>query len=136
MGQKVFILNHEQMKEKFPYLATSEDRIGTYQEVNAGYISPRKMVKVQKLLAGQGGCDIINDIVKRISPIGSAWYEIEAEKSGHVIRGKKVLVATGCFTHSRDLLPKGLELKILPAGITSLYVREIYSNNQHSQHLS
>ena len=122
LGEKLHRFDPQEMAEKFPYLSTKENHTGTYMPVNSGYINPRQMKKAQKLLAERGGCDVINDVVKRVIPIGRDGYEIEVESSGQLIKGKKVLAATGCFTHCRDLLPRGMELDIDRNGTTILLV--------------
>ena len=86
------------------------------------------MVAAQKTAAMRAGCDVIDDVVKRITPIGSEGYEIEAERSGQRIRTQKVLLATGSFTESRDLLPKDLKPLVNPSSVTVLLVRI------HSEH--
>ena len=74
------------------------------------------------MAAKKAGCDVITDVVKRITPIGSCGYEIEAERSGQRIRGKKVLLATGSFTESRNLLPMNLQPLVTPSSVTVLLV--------------
>ena len=121
LGEKLERLSRQEMAEKFPFLSTKDNHTGTYMAVNSGYINPRQMKKAQ-LLAKQGGCDVINDVVKRVIPIGGWGYQIEVEGSGELIRGRKVMVTTGCFTHCRDLLPVGMELDINRNGTTILLV--------------
>ena len=74
------------------------------------------------MAAKKAGCDVMDDVVKRITPIGSEGYEIEAERSGQPIRTKKVLLATESFTESRDLLPRNLQPLVTPSSVTVLLV--------------
>ena len=119
------VLDHKELKERFPILSeamVTENQAGLLTLSDSGHISPRRMIMAQKILATRAGCDVINDVVKRVVPIGGEGYEIEAECSGQRIRGKKMLLAPGCFLRSRDLLPKGLQLKMDPITFTILLV--------------
>ncbi len=122
LGLRLEHLNHHELKDKFPFLAPGKSREGIFMPEKSGYVNPRQMLKAQKLLAQKRSCDVIDDVVKRVTPIGSGGFEVEAERSGHVITGRKVLVATGCFTHSRQLLPVGKQLDIKVDGTTVLLV--------------
>ena len=128
LNEPVQILDHEELKKRFPYLATSHIHEGIYTNQKSGHISPRNLVAAQKMAAKKAGCDVINDVVKRIMPIGSGGYEIEAEMGGQRIRTKKVLLATGSFTDSRDLLPKNLQPLVIPSSVTVLLVNNLQFN--------
>ncbi len=80
------------------------------------------MVEAQIKAAIMAGCDIIYDIVQRIVPIGQHGYQIQAEKTKTVFRTKRVLLATGAFTHNTNLLPKQYILDMETIGITVLLV--------------
>ena len=117
-------LDHMEIKKRFPYLGIMNIHEGVYTNKNSGHISPRNLVTAQKMAARKGGCDIINDVVTKVTPIGPGGYQIEAERSGQVIKGKKILLATGCFTESRDLLPRNLKPLVNPMSITVLLVSD------------
>ena len=121
----VEVLDHKELKERFAIVSetmATENQAGLLTLSNSGHINPRRVIIAQKILATRTGCDVINDVVKRVVPIGGEGYEIEAERSGQRIRGKKVLLTPGCFMRSRDLLPKGLQLKMDPITFTILLV--------------
>ncbi len=129
MKEEIDVLTHKDLKRKFPYLATSSQHEGVYTSRKSGHIDARTMVKAQKQMAMLKGCDIIDDIVHRITPIGSEGsvkgdktYQIEAERSGKTFHAKKVLLTTGAFVHSRDLLPAGWKLDLMTSGIAVLLV--------------
>ena len=121
----VEVLDQKELKERFPFVSetmVTQNQGGLLTLSDSGHINPRRMITAQKILATRAGCDVINDVVKRVVLIGGEGYEIEAERSGQRIRGKKVLLAPGCFMRSRDLLPKGLQLKMDPITFTILLV--------------
>ena len=130
LNEPVQILDHEDLRKRFPYLVTSQIHEGVYTNQKSGHISPRNLVTAQKIAARKAGCDITKDVVKRITPIGSGGYEIEAEMSGQRIRTKKVLLAAGSFTESRDLLPKNLQPLVTPSSVTVLLVNNPQFNHQ------
>ena len=115
-------LDHLDLQKRFPFLTINEKHAGLFSQDKSGCINPRNLIKAQKELAVRGGCQITNDIVKRVTPLGSEGYEVEVESSGHVIRGKKVLLTAGCFTESRNLLPKGIKLNMQAVTFTILLV--------------
>ena len=119
------VLDPKELRERFPIVTETmmtQNQAGLLTISNSGHINPRKMIMAQKILATRGGCDVINDVVKKVIPIGSGGYEIEVEESCQRIKGKKVLLAPGCFIRSRDLLPKGLQLQMDPITFTILLV--------------
>ena len=122
LQESVEILNYMELKKSFPYLSTVDTHEGVYTNNKSGHISPRNLVTAQKIAARKRGCDVINDVVKKITLIDSGACEIEAEKSGQVIKGKKILLATGCFTESRNLLPKNLKPLVDSMSTTVLLV--------------
>ena len=128
LNEPVQILDHQELKKRFPYLAISHIHEGVYTNQKSGHISPRNLVTAQKIAAKNAGCDVIDDVVKRITPIGSGGYEIEAEGSGQRIRTKKVLLATGSFIESRDLLPKNLQPLVTTSSVTVLLVNNLQFN--------
>ena len=125
LNEETTAFNSQNLKEKFPYLGTCPSLEGVYAARNAGHISPKNLIKAQQLLARQGGCDVMNDVVNRITVIGSGEFVLETEHSENRIKAKKILLTTGCFTNARELLPYELELKLDLFGITILLVRHI-----------
>ncbi len=122
LQEPVEVLESRELKRRFPYLAIENIHEGVYTSKKSGHISPRNMVAAQKMAARKAGCDVIDDVVARVIPIGSGGYQVEAERSGLVFRTKKVLLATGCFTECRDLLPKNLKPLIQVQSVSVLLV--------------
>ena len=123
--QEMEVLDPKELRDRFPIVTetmATENQAGLLTVRDSGHINPRRMIMAQKILATRAGCDVINDVVKKVIPIGSGGYEIEVEGSVQRIRGKKVLLAPGCFMRSRDLLPKGIQLKMDPITFTILLV--------------
>ncbi len=123
LNQPVDVLPFSQLRLMWPDLAIDETWEGVYTNHKSGHISPRNLVAAQKEAARLAGCDIIDDIVKRLTPIGSAHYQIEVERSGRLYRSQKVLLATGAFTEFRSLLPQGLKPDLTKMGVMVLLVR-------------
>ena len=122
LKEGIVVLNSEHLKKQFPYLGACETLEGVYAPRNAGHISPRNLIQAQQLLARRNGCDVINDVVNRITVLGSGDFQLQTENSETTITAKKVLLTTGSFTNARELLPYQLELKLHLYGITVLLV--------------
>eukprot|EP00961_Rhodomonas_salina_P003828 52732-Rhodomonas_salina.2 len=116
-------LSHEQLRTRFPYLSFPPGSVGVYEtEVSfvpglafagAGYLSARKLVQAQTVLAEKGGCHVISEEATSVEKIqggsqnsGSELFEVTL-KGGSKVLSKKVLVAVGAFVNSRKLLPAG-----------------------------
>ncbi len=106
LQEKAAILDRHTLRKQFPFLFLYDTQVGIYTPERSGHISARRMVKAQTEAARMAGCDIIDDVIQRIISVGSHEYQIEAEKTKAIFRARKILLATGAFTHNRDLLPK------------------------------
>ena len=122
LKEGIVVLNSEHLKKQFPYLGACATLEGVYAPRNAGHISPRNLIQAQQLLARRNGCDVINDVVNRITVLGSGDFQLQTENSETTITARKVLLTTGSFTNARELLPYQLELKLHLYGITVLLV--------------
>ena len=122
LKEEIVELNSEHLKKQFPYLGTCATLEGVYAPRNSGHISPRNLIQAQQLLARRSGCDVIYDVVNRITVLGSGDLQFETKNSESTIKTKKVLLTTGSFTNARELLPYQLELKLDLYGITVLLV--------------
>ena len=88
----------------------SDHSCGILTERDAGYINPRDMVDALQSCAEKSGCDIIDDVVKRIIPSREVdGYNVLITDSGRLFYSRKVLLATGAFTHCRRLLPPDVQ---------------------------
>ncbi len=104
------ILQGKDLHSRFPYFRFLSNEEGIYSATRSGYVSPRNVVKMEKLLAIRKGCTVIDDVVNSIKD-GNGGHVIQTD-DGRIFRSRKVLVTTGAFTHCRDLLPKGFKPKM------------------------
>ena len=73
LNEPVQILDHQELRKRFPYLATSQIHEGVYTNQKSGHISPRNLVTAQKMAAKKAGCDVINDVVKTHHAYWFGW---------------------------------------------------------------
>ncbi|XP_033630824.1 uncharacterized protein LOC117292780 [Asterias rubens] len=100
------------IQQLYPYIDISADSPnGILAQTNAGYLIARDYVKAQTLVARRQGCDVITDVVNRVTNglAGDDHVLVETE-GGKKLRAKRVLLCTGAFTHFKDLLPEGCKL--------------------------
>ena len=102
------ILSPDELKSTFPYLNLPSSDIGVFEDQDAGYINPRKLVEAQKLIASRQGCTYVDDVVNQVTRVihsdGTYAMNVVTEK-GKNISCNRVLLATGAFSTFRDLLP-------------------------------
>jgi sarcosine oxidase len=89
--------------------------MGLYQPHTGGHVSPRRQVQAQVTVAAQQGTQVIPAIVHSVQQVdGHVAVRTEA---GETYRAAHVLVATGGFSNTKQLLPRRLE--------TAVYARTI-----------
>ena len=110
VGVKTSKLTAIEIRSRFPFLSVSDNADGLLETKTAGHISPRAMVKAQSKLAENAGAELVSDEVVKIYKAGSG-IEIELV-SGKILKGEKVLVATGGFTSACGLSPVNLNLRV------------------------
>jgi sarcosine oxidase len=98
------------LRERFPSLAFAADSVGLYQPHTAGHVSPRAQVQAQTAVAAQQGATIIRDTVHTVRQVAGG-IEVSTE-AGHTYHGVKVLVATGGFSNTKQLLPCPLNMTV------------------------
>ena len=110
----------------------SDHSCGILTERDAGYINPRDMVDALQSCAEKSGCDIIDDVVKRIIPSREVdGYNVLITDSGRLFYSRKVLLATGAFTHCRRLLPPDVQPDVtLQAEAIAMVYTYTYTNIQ------
>ena len=91
------------LAERFPFLRSTAGMQGYFEPRNAGYISPRRLVRAQTIAAERAGAGIIDEPALGISESGSG-VTIRT-RSGHV-EAERVLVAAG--GHTQSLLGRSL----------------------------
>ncbi|WP_179298090.1 NAD(P)/FAD-dependent oxidoreductase [Mesorhizobium carmichaelinearum] len=91
------------LAERFPFLKSTAGMRGYFEPRNAGYISPRRLVRAQTIAAERAGARIIDEPALGISESGSG-VTIRT-RSGRV-EAERVLVAAG--GHTQSLLGRSL----------------------------
>ena len=79
-----------------------------YEAAPSGYINPRAMVQAQVAVAQQQGVEIVRQVAVQVQDVGT--HVAVGLDNGEVLSAKKVLLATGAFTHCFDLLPRPVDL--------------------------
>ncbi|MBR1189803.1 FAD-dependent oxidoreductase [Bradyrhizobium sp. AUGA SZCCT0160] len=95
------------LAERFPFLRSTAGVQGYFQPRNAGYISPRRLVRAQTIAAERAGARIIDEPALGISE-SSAGVTIRT-RSGSV-EAERVLVAAG--GHTQSLLGRSLGVTV------------------------
>ena len=90
-------LDHEELLAKFPYFAFETDVLGVFEKLNAGHISPRKLVQAQTKCAVKAGATVLDNVARGIDEIGD---QVVVKTATEKLSFDRVLVATGGFTES------------------------------------
>ena len=97
------LLDRAALRARFPWFDLPETSAGVFEARNAGYVDPRKLVAAQVVcMEKAGGISILDDVVSVTDAGGRASVTL---KSGDVVTGGRVLVATGGFSRVPGLLP-------------------------------
>lgn len=98
------LLDRAELRARFPWFDLPETSAGVFEAKGAGYVDPRKLVAAQIVCVEKaGGVCILEDVVS-VTDAGE-WATVTL-KSGEVVTGGRVLVATGGFSRAPGLLPK------------------------------
>lgn len=89
--------NDTGLAERFPYLGSTAGMQGYFEPQNAGYISPRRLVRAQTIAAERAGARIINEPALAISETGSG---VTIRTRSGSVDAERVLVAAGGHTQS------------------------------------
>jgi sarcosine oxidase len=115
MNVEIEDLDHDALRERFPYLSYTPGSTAVLQSNNAGYINPRRLLEAQQKISIANGTTLIRDIVANLRRDGE--QVVISTHSGESLRANKVLVATGAYTNASGLLPNKLDVKIRAAMI-------------------
>lgn len=85
------------LAERFPFLKSTTGMLGFFEPHDAGYISPRRLVRAQTIAAERAGARIVNEAVLGISEHGSG---VTIRTRSGDIDAERVLVAAGGHTQS------------------------------------
>ncbi len=115
-------LDAKGIRIRYPYLSVAADSDGLVESADAGYISPRAMVKAQSTLARQAGADLINEVVSGLRPVHRG-VEIQTSQ-GSIIKTEKVLIATGAFTSACGFSSMDLGLKVFARTVVLVRIED------------
>jgi sarcosine oxidase len=95
--------NDAGLAERFPFLRSTAGMQGYFEPQNAGYISPRRLVRAQTIAAERAGARITNEPALGISESGSG---VTIRTRSGSVEAERVLVAAG--GHTQSLLGQSL----------------------------
>lgn len=110
LGVAVEMLSDAALKSRFRYFDFGSDCEGVYEEKNAGYVNPRRLVEAQSLLAEKAGARVIRRTAVSVREEGG--LAIVTTDDGAVYTAERVLVAAGGFSINENLVPRPLDLKV------------------------
>ncbi|XP_042912375.1 uncharacterized protein [Parasteatoda tepidariorum] len=96
-SQLLDISSKSLFSKEFPYMKFDSYKYAFF-DTTSGHVSPREIIKAEKLVAEKNGCHIIDDIVKDIKEVDHQLIEIITE-SQRLIRTNKLLICAGAFTN-------------------------------------
>lgn len=91
------------LAKRFPFLQSTAGMQGYFEPRNAGYISPRRLVRAQTIAAVRAGARIIDEPALAISENGSG---VTIRTRSGSVEAERVLVAAG--GHTQSLLGRSL----------------------------
>jgi len=91
------------LAKRFPFLKQTAGMQGYFEPRNAGYVSPRRLVRAQTIAAERAGVRIIDDYALGISESGSG---VTIRTNSGSVEAERVLVAAG--GHTESLLGRSL----------------------------
>lgn len=122
LGVDVEEMDAAALSKTFPYFALPRGCEGVFQPQDAGYISPRRLVKAQSAIAEKRGATVIRDYASAIRQQGDAVAVTTA--SGETITAEKVLLAAGGFSISENLLAESVDMAVYGRTVTLFEVSE------------
>ena len=110
LGVSIEMLSDAALKSRFRYFDFGSDCEGVYEQRNAGYVNPRRLVEAQSLLAEKAGARVIRQTAVSVREEGG--LAIVTTDDGAVFTAERVLVAAGGFSINESLLPRPVDLKV------------------------
>lgn len=120
LGVSIKSLTDTDLKSRFPYLQFTPNSKAIYQQQDAGYFNPRRLIDAQQRVAVQQGAQRIEEEVVGLKK-KHKQFELQLA-SGKQLTAKRVLVATGAYANASKLLPKNLKLLVRAAMIAETEV--------------
>ncbi|WP_412553436.1 NAD(P)/FAD-dependent oxidoreductase [Shimia sp. MIT1388] len=121
---------HEALKgralaERFPFFAFPDGILGLFEK-GGGWINPRAHVAAEIASGIAKGVTLVRDEVVQVLE-GSDGVTVRCA-GGEVLRGDKVVVASGAFSKASGLLPEPVPLKAYARTIAFVEIDEIEAN--------
>ncbi|MDH4412941.1 MAG: FAD-binding oxidoreductase [Rhizobium sp.] len=110
LGVSIEMLSDAALKARFGYFDFGSDCEGVYEERNAGYVNPRRLVEAQSILAEKAGARVIRQTAVSVREEGG--LAIVTTDDGAVYSAERVLIAAGGFSINDNLLPRPVDLKV------------------------
>jgi sarcosine oxidase len=110
LGVSIEMLSDAALKSRFRYFDFGSDCEGVYEQRNAGYVNPRRLVEAQSLLAEKAGARVIRQTA--VSVREEVGLAIVTTDDGAVFTAERVLIAAGGFSINENLLPRPVDLKV------------------------
>ena len=110
LGVSIEMLSDAALKSKFRYFDFGFDCEGVYEQANAGYVNPRRLVEAQSVLAEKAGARVIRRAAVSVREEGG--LAIVTTDDGAVYTAERVLIAAGGFSINENLLPRPIDLKV------------------------
>lgn len=110
LGVPVEMLSDAALKARFRYFDFGSNCEGVYEQRNAGYVNPRRLVEAQSVLAEKAGARVVRQTAVSVREEGG--LAIVTTDDGAVYTAERVLIAAGGFSINENLLPRPLDLKV------------------------
>ncbi|MGF0538591.1 NAD(P)/FAD-dependent oxidoreductase [Agrobacterium sp. ES01] len=122
LAVKTQTLDDAQLGPEFPYFSFEQGSEGVFEQANAGYVNPRRLVKAQGVLAHQAGARLIEETVASVREQATG-VEV-ATFEGQTYLADRVLVAAGGFSIAAGLLPRRLDLQVFARTVALFEIAE------------
>lgn len=110
LGVSIEMLSDAALKARFRYFDFGDNCEGVYEEKNAGYVNPRRLVEAQSILAEKAGATVVRRTAVSVREEGG--LAIVTTDDGSVYSAERVLIAAGGFSINENLLPRPIDLKV------------------------
>lgn len=110
LGVSIEMLSDVALKARFRYFDFGAACEGVYEETNAGYVNPRRLVDAQSILAERAGATVIRQTA--VSVREEDGFAIVTTDDGAVYSAERVLISAGGFSINDNLLPRPIDLKV------------------------
>ncbi|MBU2328960.1 MAG: FAD-dependent oxidoreductase [Alphaproteobacteria bacterium] len=110
LGVSIEILSDAALTSRFRYFDFGSDFEGVFEQANAGYVNPRRLVEAQSILAEKAGATVVRRTAVSVREEGG--LAIVTTDDGAVYTAERVLIAAGGFSINENLVPRPLDLKV------------------------